>query len=340
MNDSPKDSNFIPQAAEILEAKIGEADGIEKQFKSTFRMFRLRTANECLSDAASQPDPVELYKYLVVENEITFLFGDTGIGKTVLAVQIAIHIANTHKLLYVDLELSDKQFEKRYRNEQGVHYPFPGNFYRLDLTPLLSFPDGVSYQDYFFESLKKAIDKTGAKVVIIDNMTKLVAGDTDSAKAAIPILEKLHKMCRLQGITFLILEHTKKVDNTRPICLNDLQGSEMKANFADAIFSIGKSHSDKYIRYVKQLKVRSADHAYDTDNVMVCEMSMDGGYLHLNTIDYKSEFELLKQPVEGDQEQKVSDVMELHRQGISNREIAGQFRVSEGTIRNWIGKNA
>lgn len=137
----------------------------------------------------------------------------------------------------------------------------------------------MDYEDFFIASLKSRIEETKATVVVIDNMTKIVAGSTDTAKSTIPIMNSLSEMKFDQGLTFLILEHNKKVDEWRPISLNDLQGSKMKSNFADSVFTIGKSATDKNIRYIKQLKVRSSELEYDTDNVLVCRISKDDGYL-------------------------------------------------------------
>ncbi|MBC7419001.1 MAG: AAA family ATPase, partial [Pedobacter sp.] len=94
-------------------------------------LFEIRTANQVLKDAFLTPDPIELYSPLIIQGELIILFADTGIGKTALCVQIGIHIAKAnYVVLYFDLELSDKQFEKRYRDDDGVHFHFPETFFR------------------------------------------------------------------------------------------------------------------------------------------------------------------------------------------------------------------
>jgi KaiC/GvpD/RAD55 family RecA-like ATPase len=302
----------------------------------TYGMFRTRTANQVLRDASAQPEPKELYPHLIVENELTICFADTGIGKSVFAVQIGAHIALTHKVLYVDLELSDKQFEKRYRDEHGCHFAFPEGFLRLDFKPSFAVPENVNYDEFFIESLIGAIASTGAKVVIIDNMTKLAAGDTDTAKATIPIMEALTRIKLEHSITFLVLEHNKKVDCSRPISLNDLQGSKMKANFADAVFSIGRSHSDNSMRYIKQLKVRSVDCEYDTGNVLKCELQHSAGLLHLREIGSVSEYDFLKPPNETERTEQIAQAVELKKFGHSNISIGKQLGVSEACVRKWL----
>ena len=39
-----------------------------------------RTANDCINDAKHQPKPKNLYFDLIIENELTILVADTGIG--------------------------------------------------------------------------------------------------------------------------------------------------------------------------------------------------------------------------------------------------------------------
>lgn len=303
-------------------------------------MFEVRTANQVLSDAASQPDPIELFKTLIIEGEIHILFADTGIGKSTLSVQIGIAIAQSfdRDILYLDLELSDKQFEKRYRNNEGIHFTFPERFHRAAYAPLHHAFANSDYDELFISSLLVSIQRTSATVVIIDNMTRVVAGDTDSAKNAIPIMTSLLKLKAEKKITFIILEHNKKVDNWRPICLNDLQGSKMKSNFADAVFTIGRDANDKNIRYIKQLKVRSAELEYDSDNVLICELTKEKGFLGFKEIGYGNELDLLRTNSPEGKNDKVEKAIQLKAEGLSNVAIARELGVSEGAIRKWIKK--
>lgn len=299
-------------------------------------LLEVRTVNQVLYDASLQPDPKILYAPFITQSELVILFADTGIGKTALSVQIATHIANDgYPVLYVDLELSDKQFEKRYRNEDGLHFKFPENFYRAGYCVLKSFPE-MGYEEFFIASLKNHIEATGATVVIIDNMTKIVAGSTDSAKSTIPIMNSLSEIKFEKGLTFLILEHNKKVDEWRPISLNDLQGSKMKSNFADAVFTIGRSARDKKIRYIKQLKVRSSDLVYDTDNVLICEITKVDGYLGFKEINTGNELDLIRQPNQDNRQSKIECARQLKVQGLTNTAIAEQLGVTEGAIRKWF----
>ncbi len=301
-------------------------------------LFLCRTANECIQTAKGQPMPKKLFRSLIFENELTILVADTGVGKSIFAVQIANEISTTERVLYFDLELSDKQFQGRYSENYEHEYVFNPNFYRVVFKRRFEIPSGISYEDYFIDSLTTKIQETGAKIVIIDNMTRLITGDTDQAKNAKPLMDSLNNLKFDFDLTMLLLEHTKKVDTSKPIHLNDLQGSKMKANFADAVFTIGRSERDKNIRYVKQLKVRSCEVEYDSENVLVYEVIKQNSFLHLKFIEFGSEYDHLKQLSDTDRENRHEKILELKSQGLSNTDIGRQLGISEGAVRKQLKK--
>lgn len=316
-----------------------EGERFLKRSEPVSLFSKLQTVNEVLQEASQMPDPEFLYPVLVIENEVTILFADTGIGKTVFATQIGNHIAsNGRNVLLLDLELSKKQFEKRYKDSDGNLYNFSNNFYRIDFERLKEAPKEISYLDFFIQSLSNRIDENGIEVVILDNLTKLSAGSTDNAKDTIPILEALNKLKFEKRLTILALEHNKKVSANRPIELNDLQGSKMKSNLCDSVFTIGRHSMDKHLRYVKQVKVRSAELVYDTDNVLKCEITNNNGYLHFETIGYGSEYEFIKEASEDDRETIIEQVKELSQQGKSQRTISTELGISLGAVNKYLHK--
>ena len=69
-------------------------------------MLRIKTANQTILDAATRPNPKDLYHSLWYEGEVCCLFADSNLGKSIYAVQMADEIARDQKILYVDCELS------------------------------------------------------------------------------------------------------------------------------------------------------------------------------------------------------------------------------------------
>lgn len=305
----------------------------------TAGFFRIRSTNRCIEDARQMKTPQKLFLSLVFEKELTILCADTGIGKSIFAVQIAEEIARSgHKVLYLDLELSDKQFEGRYSENYTNHYKFSDNLIRVDFDPdNYTIPDGYTYDDYFIKSLEEAIQEAGADVVVIDNMTALSFADTDGAKNAKPLMDRLNRLKKERNLTMLVLEHTRKTEAGRPISINDLQGSKMKANFADAVFMIGRSTRDKNLRYVKQVKCRSAEREYDANNVLLYEVcKKNGNFLSFEFLGHSKESDHLQLLSDDDTAARKARARELKAGGISNVAIAKELGVSEGTVRYYL----
>jgi RecA-family ATPase len=340
MNDP---TNFPSQGLDLLARLKAEALSMantpsETNFEAGF--FRCRTANQCLSDAKSQPVPTDLFYSLWFENELTILFADTGVGKSVYAVQIADTISHSRKVLYIDLELSDKQFQKRYSEEFANEYQFTENFYRVAFKSRYSIPAGTTYEDYFITSLVILLERTGAQVVIIDNMTRLISTDTDKAQSAKPLMDRLNELKFDYALSILCLEHTRKTSSAQPISLNDLQGSKMKSNFADSAFTIGRSAKDQNIRYVKQLKARSCENIYDSENIIVYEIIKEINFLHFRFIEYGNEQDHIRHVDENEKASRVEQALDFKSQGMSNIAIAQKLGVSEGAVRKWFKKHS
>lgn len=326
------DNNFI----EKLKADAQQNE--EKLNNTEAGFFLCRTANDCIKTAKTQPIPKKIFQSLIFENELTILVADTGVGKSIFAVQIANEISKNAKVIYLDLELSDKQFQGRYSENYENEFIFNSNFLRVVFKRRFEIPNNILYEDYFIECLTKLVQETGANIVIIDNMTRLITGDTDQARSAKPLMDSLNNLKSDYNLSMLLLEHTKKVDSSRPIHLNDLQGSKMKANFADAVFTIGRSAKDKNIRYVKQLKVRSCETEFDSDNVLVYELVKEKSFLHFRFIDYGNEYDHLKQLSDSERDNRHDNILELKKQGLTNVEIGRQLGITEGAIRKHLKK--
>ncbi len=87
-------------------------------------LFTIKPANQWREEAAATPAPAYLFDEFWLEGEIALLFGRSG--KTTLAVQIAESIASgnavgplrmtakAQKVIFLDLNLTAKQFATRY----------------------------------------------------------------------------------------------------------------------------------------------------------------------------------------------------------------------------------
>jgi KaiC/GvpD/RAD55 family RecA-like ATPase len=333
---------------EELQAKA-EKFKVEAEATATggrYRILKVETANAAIERAATQPVPNMLFSECWFEYEVCFLFADTGLGKSILAVQIADGIttgkpipgftmqAKPQPVLYIDFELSEKQFQNRYSAEYEENYPFSDRFYRLhvDRDKIDSAGD---FEESFKADIEAAIQETGARVVIVDNLT-WVKTETEKARDALPLMKYLKELQRKYGLSILLLAHTPKIAESRPITVNDMAGSKHLMNFVDSAFALGRSHKDGSLRYLKQLKVRACEAVFTSHNVAVMRIEKDRNFTGFRVVDYGTEFEHLKPLKEVEQEiavQKIIDLKRAHPE-LSNREIARKA----GTNHTHVGR--
>ena len=313
-------------------------------------LFTVKSANKWIDEASSRPMPCKLFGQLWFEHEITILFSDSNLGKSILAVQIAdaisrgdntLNLTNEAKpqlVLYFDFELSDKQFEVRYINDNGRHYRFSENLKRIEINPdVVEYPDGCDFEEYIKISMQQVVEDTNAKVIILDNITYL-SRETEKAKDALSLMKWLKALGKKYGLSILVLAHTPKRNPANPITKNDLQGSKMLYNFCDGCFAIGASSRGTEIRFIKELKQRNLSFAHDAENVIVCEVAKPDDFLMFRFLEYGCESEHLRQLTDDDRDALVERAKELSSQGKSQREISNELGVSLGTVNNWLKK--
>jgi DNA-binding transcriptional regulator LsrR (DeoR family) len=107
----------------------------------------------------------------------------------------------------------------------------------------------------------------------------------------------------------------------------------MLINFCDSSFSIGESHSDKRLRYLKQIKQRNTEQIYDADNVCVCQIDKPFNFLQFEYLNLGREWEHLKQHTEKDKEDLTEKVRALKKQGGSLRTIGGALGISHQSVK-------
>lgn len=255
-----------------------------------YGMLSVRSVNKTLQDASSRPNPRDLYWGLWHEGETGCLFADSGTGKSILAVQMGMEIAETDKVLYIDCELSDKQFQLRYTSEEGELAEFPDNFFRCEINP-----DAIYEGDFestILASIEECAIGIGAAVIIVDNLTYL-CNDSEKGDKAGAFMRNLLRLKKKYGWSLLVIAHTPKRDLWRPLTANNLAGSKKLYNLFDCIFALGRSASENQIRYLKQFKVRVCEERHGADNVIVFELKKDGAMTRLEHIGFGKESDYL-----------------------------------------------
>lgn len=316
-------------------------------------IFTVRTANQWLQSSKQRPMPAMLFGEFWLEGELAILFADTGKGKSILATQIAESIArgrpiapleNTapaQKVLYLDFELSEKQFEMRYAAEGGPsaarhlknHYRFSEKLTRVEIDLNAPLPKCFrTFDDYLHNSVERLLAASGAKVLIVDNLTYLKRSN-ESTREALPLMKELKRLKKKFDLSILVLAHTPKRSHRRPITVNDLQGSKVLSNFADNIFAIGESRRESGERYIKQIKPRSTELIYDSSHVPAfCITRIGGNFLGFEFRSFEPERALLEDRLETSEWAVIERIKQLSDKGLTVRKIADELNMSKSGV--------
>ena len=268
-----------PTAAEIREAQTPD-------------MLYARPASEWMTSAMTAPPNQRLYGPYLHRDELTIMFGPTGVNKSTFGVQLAECLARgvamppfesnvgPQRVLYLDFELDATQFAMRYSviSEDGAAYTLPydfsTNFIRAEMSwdgRVLDGYDGFSQM--FFRNVSELIDEYESDILIVDNITFLDQSSTANVNTALGVMRALTRLRKSKLISILVLAHAAKRRYAKPLTEADLQGSINLANFADSIIALGVSHADPGLRYLKQIKSRSARIEHGTGSVAVFKLA-------------------------------------------------------------------
>ena len=292
-------------------------------------LLNIKAANEWIQESMKIPDPKMYFYDLIVEHENTVIFAASNVGKSILAVQIAEDIARAEKVLYVDLELSSKQFQMRYSDARsGKSHSFPANFSRAEIDPELMM--GANLEQEILDSIETAAKK-GTRFFVIDNITFICNGAESGIKAG-NFMKQLVRLKKKYDLTTIVIAHTPKRRNWKPITQNDLAGSAKLINFFDAGIALARSANDNNLRYLKQVKVRTGEFQFDSENVLVMEINKDDGYLKFDVMGCAREDDHLNK-LDGDEiASEIMDLLIMQRNGMSIRQIAEEKCLSKSTV--------
>ena len=300
-------------------------------------MFEGMSANGWMSSTRGKKEKDPLFLKLWYEGEVCCLFGDSGCGKSLLAVQMGEHIAQAgHTVAYFDFELGDMQFSKRYRSEddRSDEHQFPASFYRFQVSPYVAIEDESS----ILKEIEKMALTIQADVVIVDNLTWLCLS-AEKGDAAGRLMEKLLEFKRNHDWSMCVVSHTPKRDLRTPITQNSLAGSKRLVNMFDTTFAIGRSTVSNSTRYIKQIKVRNGEEYYGADSVIPANVGRYGNSVQILLVTDRTEEESLHlvQPTtpeqrRRDREEQEENVKALAAKGCSVRNIASQLGMAKSTV--------
>lgn len=311
----------------------------------------IRTANKRNEDAKNLPDILKLFGDIWQKGEVALFFADTGVGKSIVGIQLldsltkgnnmTPHTINENeplKGLYYDFELSDKQFYKRYSNDKGNTYKFSDNFYidNVDFAELYSKNPEKNLIEVLFEKIRLDVENLKIQILIIDNITYLHTQSTQDQNVSLEIMRYLTELKKEFNLSILVLAHTPKKSENTPITISDLSGSKHLSNFADSVFSIGKSSKASNARYLKQIKPsRSSEMKYDSHNVIEFQLELRDCFLGLYFSGFGTENENLSLGDEDDPK-LIAISLKNSQPDLSLQQIADKVGKPKSTIKYWL----
>ena len=264
-----------------------------REFAPVPEMLYVRPVQEFIESGSRAGPMKQLFGPFWLLEEVAVLFGPTGLGKSVLAVEIAESLARgvaiapfnnpkpgcevgPQRVLYLDFELTRVQFTQRYTvtsedgRSVGDAYQFSPNLLRAELYWDGKLIDGYDdFTDMIFEDIERRIDEHTASVLICDNITFLSHSSTANASIAFRLMNRLQDLKKNRFISILAVAHTPKHLPHLPLTQNDLQGSVDLAKVADSMFAIGRSGLGPDLRYVKHVKSRTGRVEHGPEKVAV-----------------------------------------------------------------------
>lgn len=325
--DLPGDNTPVQELMEEVEKAQRQPD--------KYGIFAAKSGNSWIEDCINMAAPIIFFFGLIVQYEITALFGPTGSGKTIFAMMIAEDIARFFKVMYIDLELSAKQFQMRFSDpETGLIHVFPDNFIRAEIDPDLITREDLELE--ILDSIEAAAQK-GILFFILDNIT-FACNDSEKGATAGQFMMRLIRLKKKYNLTIICVAHTPKIRGYEPLTTSHMAGSAKLMNFFDEGIAIGKSARDANLRYVKQVKTRSIPMTYDEENVIIYEVTKESGILTYDFKGHGNENDHLKHGNPAEDLDEIYAILRLQKQGMSQREIAKTLEISLGKVQRRLEK--
>lgn len=295
------------------------------------------------------PAPSTLWHGLWNEGEIACLFGDPNIGKSLLANQIANEAAAMgHQVLYVDFENPDIHFHSRYTSKEGAFVGNYGNIHYVGLR--FDTAHSASYTiEQKFQAIQDAILVHRTPVVIIDDISHILPAKFSERSQS--ILHQLRHLAQNWHVAILVLAHTRYHRPDTPLSITHLAGSREFSFAFDSIFALGQVTNELPAtdgealvptHYIRQFKARAAAITYDEDHVMRLLLNKRPGMeLAFHIIDnFGIEAQLITPSQLYPDSEILTQILQLHIQGLSLRQIATQLSISPSFVFRTISRQA
>lgn len=344
---SDKYVDYVYKLQDLMKAK-------SELTKDKQSLIRGASAEETRLIGLEQPMPKKLFGSLWYTDSMAILFGDTGIGKSFLAFQIAVGIARGEKeicglineteaqpVVYCDFEMPIVLFAQRYKDFQ-----LPPNLFRVEMSKdTESDLAGEQHVNLLIINIIEYCKEKNSKILVIDNLNEFAEYDITKGHNALRLSKMMHSFVN-EGITILILSHTPKLltnnGQALPLTKNNLAGSKKLSDSADSIIAFGKVATNNEQCYIKHLKGRfGKEKDLDDYNVLLVNYAKvfekENGLQGFTVEGIVSEKSLLVEP--DDKNTKLTnDIKDLQSQGKTQKQIALELGINQSTVSRTLSK--
>jgi RecA-family ATPase len=185
----------------------------EENSKPNKPRINIKTAYDAMQP---QPPIKWIVENLISEASVNVFYGEPGIGKTWTLLSMAVHVAEgtnwlgfeikePGNVLIVDEESGERRLLYRLRvtllGEKGNENT------PIYINSLSSFQLNVKAE---FSYLQEMIEKTNAKLLVIDSLSASMDGDENSKKDVQPVFNHLRKLANITNCAIIIIHHSNK----------------------------------------------------------------------------------------------------------------------------------
>lgn len=174
---------------------------------------------------------------------LTILAGRPKIGKSWLALQIALAVASggialgrrveRGPVLYLALEDNPARLKSRMQRQ---HWPLG---LEAEFMPLGQFADQIgNLQNGGGERLARQIERAGYRLVVIDTLSRACYGDQNDVGAMTMALAPIQEMALQYNCAVLLNDHHRKGFGSDADAVGDILGSTAKGALADCIWGL------------------------------------------------------------------------------------------------------
>jgi hypothetical protein len=285
-------------------------------------------------------------------NELCILAGDNGVGKSLVALQVARQLVmpiqnevattdsfpdseiphqvrddNARKVLYIDWELTEEDFAERFGEDVPENFFWAG--FNMDGEMPKSVPDKV---EWLLQNFITTVKDTGANTLIIDQPDRLHLSPIKWAE----FLIKLKALMREFDLSVMLVLSNKSRHTGRACGLNNIPKGNLLIPCADSVVMLAQNQRRTCERYIKVVKNRNRPAAEDLELINVIEIEETEGYLSIKTWGQQAERDMLPPNAAERKNRLIMKAESLWNEGLSCLEVGERMMVAESTIKSWL----